>query len=120
MKFCASKSDACDVLQLGARKSALGATKVSANFEDLEREAVMAEKLKMEVGRRPEERVGVGRPLRPRLCSQAMAESAATLESVEAEVASLRLAYRERDARDGARASRDRLGIAAANRAGSR
>lgn len=35
--------------QLGARKSALGATKVTANFEDLEREAVMAEKLKTEV-----------------------------------------------------------------------
>lgn len=39
------------------------------------------------------------------------AESAATLESVEQEVASLRLAYRE------PRAGADRLGIAAASRA---
>jgi hypothetical protein len=35
-------------LQLGARKG-LGATKVAANFDDIEREAIMAEKLKMEV-----------------------------------------------------------------------
>lgn len=41
--------------QLGARKSALGATKVTANFEDLEREAVMAEKLKVEVRIPPSE-----------------------------------------------------------------
>lgn len=48
------------------------------------------------------------------------AEGAATLESVEAEVASLRLAYHERDPRGPQRASHDRLGIAAANRASSR
>lgn len=36
-------------LQLGARKGGLGATKVATNFEDIEREAIMAEKLKMEV-----------------------------------------------------------------------
>ncbi|XP_013144152.1 PREDICTED: uncharacterized protein F07F6.4, partial [Papilio polytes] len=33
---------------MGARKGGLGATKVAANFEDIEREAIMAEKLKME------------------------------------------------------------------------
>lgn len=96
-----NRNDAVMCAQLGgARRSALGATKVTANFEDLEREAVKAEKLKME----------------------AQADSAATLESVEAEVASLRLAYHERDPRDprGQRASHDRLGIAAANRASSR
>lgn len=37
------------VAQLGARKGGLGATKVAANFDDIEREAIMAEKLKMEV-----------------------------------------------------------------------
>lgn len=34
---------------MGARKGGLGATKVSANFDDIEREAMMAEKLKMKV-----------------------------------------------------------------------
>lgn len=34
---------------MGARKGGLGATKVAANFDDIEREAIMAEKLKMEV-----------------------------------------------------------------------
>ncbi|XP_028168867.1 ADP-ribosylation factor GTPase-activating protein 3 [Ostrinia furnacalis] len=75
---------------LGVRKG-LGATKVAANFEDIEREAIMAEKLKMEAK---------------------AAESTATIESVEQEVASLRLQYRD----DRARHS-DRLGIAAASRA---
>lgn len=47
---CVSKCDGVVLFaQLGARKSALGATKVTANFEDLERKAVLAEKLKMEV-----------------------------------------------------------------------
>lgn len=36
-------------VQLGARKGGLGATKVAANFDDIEREAIMAEKLKVEV-----------------------------------------------------------------------
>ncbi|XP_075981886.1 ADP-ribosylation factor GTPase activating protein 3 [Anticarsia gemmatalis] len=78
---------------LGARKGGLGATKVAANFEDIEREAIMAEKLKMEA--------------KP-------AESSATLESVEQEISSLRLAYREPGA---ARPNSERLGIAAASRA---
>lgn len=34
---------------MGARRGGLGATKVAANFDDIEREAIMAEKLKMEV-----------------------------------------------------------------------
>ncbi|XP_026736874.1 ADP-ribosylation factor GTPase-activating protein 3 [Trichoplusia ni] len=79
--------------QLGARKGGLGATKVAANFDDIEREAIMAEKLKMEAK---------------------ASESAATLESVEQEVASLRLAYRAPAAAPHA----DRLGIAQASRVG--
>ncbi|KAL0830217.1 hypothetical protein ABMA28_003670 [Loxostege sticticalis] len=75
---------------LGARKG-LGATKVAANFDDIEREAIMAEKLKMEAK---------------------ASESSATIETVEQEVASLRLQYRDDRARDN-----DRLGIAAASRA---
>ncbi|XP_053616461.1 ADP-ribosylation factor GTPase-activating protein 3 isoform X2 [Plodia interpunctella] len=75
---------------LGARKGGLGATKVAANFDDIEREAIMAEKLKMEAK---------------------ASESSATLETVEKEVASLRLAYRQP-----ADASDERLGIAATNR----
>ncbi|XP_037976620.2 ADP-ribosylation factor GTPase-activating protein 3 [Plutella xylostella] len=75
---------------LGARKGGLGATKVSANFDDIEREAKMQEQRKQE---------------------SAAADSAATLESVQQEVASLRLAYAEP-----ARASADRLGIAGATR----
>ncbi|CAB3246952.1 unnamed protein product [Arctia plantaginis] len=78
---------------LGARKGGLGATKVAANFDDIEREAIMAEKLKIETK---------------------ATESSATIENVEQEVASLRLAYRE----PSARANSDRLGIAAASRAG--
>lgn len=39
----------CSFLQLGAKRGGLGATKVTANFDDIEREAIMAEKLKMEV-----------------------------------------------------------------------
>ncbi|KAG6448490.1 hypothetical protein O3G_MSEX005511 [Manduca sexta] len=77
---------------LGARKGGLGATKVAANFDDIEREAIMAEKLKMEAK---------------------ATESKATIENVEQEVASLRLAYR--DPADKPHA--DRLGIAAANKA---
>ncbi|XP_064074480.1 ADP-ribosylation factor GTPase-activating protein 2 [Vanessa tameamea] len=78
---------------LGARKGGLGATKVAANFDDIEREAIMAEKLKMEAS------------------SAERADRSATLASVEAEVASLRLAYREPRDRS------DRLGIAGASRA---
>ncbi|CAK1588847.1 unnamed protein product [Parnassius mnemosyne] len=70
---------------LGARKGGLGATKVAANFEDIEREAIMAEKLKMEA---TEESVR------------------ATLEGVEREVSRLHF--------DEPRAGFDRLGIAAA------
>ncbi|XP_023948494.2 ADP-ribosylation factor GTPase-activating protein 2 [Bicyclus anynana] len=75
----------------GARRGGgLGATKVAANFDDIEREAIMAEKLKMEVKE---------------------AQSKASVEAVEREVASLRLAYRP------AREHAERLGIAAASRA---
>lgn len=35
--------------QMGAKKGGLGATKVKANFDEIEREAAMADKLKMEV-----------------------------------------------------------------------
>ncbi|KAJ0172457.1 hypothetical protein K1T71_011596 [Dendrolimus kikuchii] len=77
---------------LGSRKGGLGATKVAANFEDIEREAIMAEKLKMEAK---------------------AAEGKATIENVEQEVASLRLAYREPKDKPHA----DRLGIAGASRA---
>ncbi|XP_013197282.1 ADP-ribosylation factor GTPase-activating protein 3 isoform X2 [Amyelois transitella] len=76
---------------LGGRKGGLGATKVAANFEDIEREAIMAEKLKMEA-KAP--------------------ESPATLQQVEREVSSLRLAYRP-----GPAPADERLGIAAATRA---
>ncbi|XP_047998605.1 ADP-ribosylation factor GTPase-activating protein 2 isoform X2 [Leguminivora glycinivorella] len=75
---------------LGARKGGLGATKVAANFEDMEREAMMAEKLKAEA---------------------AQSQSTAGIEQVEQEVASLRLAYNA-----GGKAEADRLGIAAAHR----
>ncbi|XP_063366232.1 ADP-ribosylation factor GTPase-activating protein 2 [Cydia amplana] len=75
---------------LGARKGGLGATKVAANFEDMEREAVLAEKLKAEA---------------------AHAQASAGLERVEREVASLRLAYHA-----GGKPEADRLGIAAAHR----
>lgn len=34
---------------MGGRKGGLGATKVAANFDDIEKEAIMADKLKMEV-----------------------------------------------------------------------
>lgn len=34
---------------MGAKKGGLGATKVKANFDEIEREAAMADKLKMEV-----------------------------------------------------------------------
>ncbi|XP_050355281.1 ADP-ribosylation factor GTPase-activating protein 3 isoform X2 [Nymphalis io] len=79
---------------LGARKGGLGATKVAANFDDIEREAIMAEKLKMEAS-----------------SSDRGADRSTTLASVEAEVASLRLAYREPRDRS------ERLGIAGASRA---
>ncbi|XP_063384849.1 ADP-ribosylation factor GTPase-activating protein 2 [Cydia fagiglandana] len=75
---------------LGARKGGLGATKVAANFEDMEREAMMAEKLKAEA---------------------TQSQSSAGIEQVEQEVASLRLAYNA-----GGKAEADRLGIAAAHR----
>ncbi|KAJ2941121.1 hypothetical protein O0L34_g10357 [Tuta absoluta] len=68
----------------------LGAAKVAVNFEDIEREAIMAEKLKMEAK---------------------AAESTATIETVEQEVASLRLAYK-----DPSNKNNDRLGIAGANK----
>lgn len=35
--------------QLGAKKGGFGATKVKANFDEIEREAAMADKLKIEV-----------------------------------------------------------------------
>nr|XP_037871178.1 ADP-ribosylation factor GTPase-activating protein 2 isoform X2 [Bombyx mori] len=86
-----SRKPAAKRTGLGARKG-LGATKVSANFEDIEREAIMAEKLKMETK---------------------ASEQRATLENVEQEVASLRLAYREPSNKPNS----ERLGIAGANRA---
>ncbi|CAH0718871.1 unnamed protein product, partial [Brenthis ino] len=86
---------------LGARKGGLGATKVATNFEDIEREAIMAEKLKMEAA------AAAG-------AAGAGGAEGATLESVQAEVASLRLAYAPR-ARDA-----ERLGIAGATRAHAR
>ncbi|XP_045778677.1 ADP-ribosylation factor GTPase-activating protein 3 [Maniola jurtina] len=73
----------------GARRG-LGATKVAANFDDIEREAIMAEKLKMETKE---------------------TQNKTSIESVEQEVASLRLAYRPPD-----RENSERLGIAAGNR----
>ncbi|XP_063538030.1 ADP-ribosylation factor GTPase-activating protein 3 [Cydia strobilella] len=76
---------------LGARKGGLGATKVAANFEDMEREAMMAEKLKAEA---------------------TQSQSTAGIEQVEQEVASLRLAYNAAPRK----AEADRLGIAAAHR----
>ncbi|GBP83518.1 ADP-ribosylation factor GTPase-activating protein 3 [Eumeta japonica] len=79
---------------LGARKGGLGATKVTANFDDIEREAVMAEKLKMEAASAGGGSGGSG-----------------GIERVEEAVASLRLAYTGPDA---ARPHADRLGIAAA------
>ncbi|XP_049878409.1 ADP-ribosylation factor GTPase-activating protein 2 [Pectinophora gossypiella] len=82
---------------LGARKGGLGATKVSANFDDIEREAIMAEKLKMEAAAAAPGGGGGG---------------SATLEAVEAEVASLRLAYSPAASKQ----QQDRLGIAAASR----
>lgn len=87
---------------LGARKGGLGATKVAANFEDIEREAIMAEKLKAEAAASGASG-GAG----------AGGGGGATLESVEQEVASLRLAYRAPAARPHA----DRLGIASATAA---
>ncbi|KAM3955461.1 ADP-ribosylation factor GTPase activating protein 3 isoform 2-T2 [Aphomia sociella] len=84
---------------IGARKSGLGATKVSANFDDIEREAIMAEKLKMECASAGAGAGGAGG-----------GGGGATLQRVEAEVASLRLAYREP-------AAADRLGIAGSSRA---
>lgn len=78
---------------LGARRGGLGATKVAANFDDIEREAIMAEKQRAE---------------------SKSAESSTTLETVEQEVASLRLAYRDPTA---TAKDSERLGIAAASRA---
>ncbi|XP_045487511.1 ADP-ribosylation factor GTPase-activating protein 3 isoform X2 [Pieris rapae] len=72
---------------LGARKGGLGATKVAANFDDIEREAVMAEKLRMETP---------------------AARTQPTAESVAEEVAALRLQYRP----DAPRQHADRLGMA--------
>ncbi|XP_072945446.1 ADP-ribosylation factor GTPase-activating protein 2 [Epargyreus clarus] len=88
---------------LGARKGGLGATKVAANFDDIEREAIMAEKLKMEAAASASSGAGAGG-----------GASSGTLEAVEQEAAALRLAYREPGA---ARANCDRLGIAGATRA---
>ncbi|XP_047515550.1 ADP-ribosylation factor GTPase-activating protein 3 [Pieris napi] len=72
---------------LGARKGGLGATKVAANFDDIEREAMMAEKLRMEAP---------------------AARTQPTAEAVAEEVAALRLQYRP----DRARQNADRLGMA--------
>ncbi|CAK1542433.1 unnamed protein product [Leptosia nina] len=71
---------------LGARKGGLGATKVSTNFEDIEREAIMAEKLKVEVE----------------------AANTASAEAVAQEVAAMRLQYKPSDQRKHS----DRLGMA--------
>ncbi|XP_045520286.1 ADP-ribosylation factor GTPase-activating protein 2 isoform X3 [Pieris brassicae] len=73
--------------KLGARKGGLGATKVAANFDDIEREAMMAEKLRMETP---------------------AARAQPTAEAVAEEVAALRLQYRP----DQARQHADRLGMA--------
>ncbi|XP_045539573.1 ADP-ribosylation factor GTPase-activating protein 3 [Papilio machaon] len=77
---------------MGARKGGLGATKVAANFEDIEREAIMAEKLKMEA---------------------AEGSRAATLECVSREAARLQVGGGASGGGGGARAGSDRLGMAA-------
>ncbi|XP_041969598.1 probable ADP-ribosylation factor GTPase-activating protein AGD9 isoform X2 [Aricia agestis] len=84
---------------LGARKGGLGATKVVANFDDIEREAKMAEKLKAEAATSTSA-----------AAAAAGGGDAATLERVEREAASLRLAAGAAPAR----ANADRLGMAAA------
>ncbi|XP_059062400.1 ADP-ribosylation factor GTPase-activating protein 2 isoform X2 [Achroia grisella] len=85
---------------IGARKGGLGATKVAANFDDIEREAIMAEKLKTE--------------------SAAGSGSGTTIEAVEQEVASLRLAYGppapSRGTSNASAAVAERLGIAGTTR----